>query len=189
MARPGPPGRLTTADRDRVAALWAAARSGHRWGPVADLLTRLRDRGRRPGVGGGGRGQCGVRARGGPAARPGPGRGGGPPNDAGWVPTADAAGMLGVSTARLEEQAAAATAAEVSAVVGWHRAGTARHCPPGGRTPPPPTTAQVRRAAAQTRAARVRAAVAAGGTRQSVADAEGVHPHTVWRDLRATDDR
>ncbi len=184
VARPNPPGQLTDPDRDGVARLWGAARAEHRWAPVAGLLTGLRA---------GGVPVAGVSAESVRAVcrrhSPGPDSVGDPITAAGWVRTPDAARLLGVGRDRLEELGAAGTGAGVSVVVGWHRRWHARSLTAWWAQAGPVTRTETRRAAAGARAARVRAAVAAGGTVQSAADTEGVHPHTVWRDLRATENR
>ncbi len=108
---------------------------------------------------------------------------------AGWVRTPEAARLLEVSVVRLEAHAGGAERAGISTVLGWHRRWHAPSLPDWWAGTATPTRTQTKQQLSRARAGRVRAAVAAGASWQTVADAEGVSTRTVFRDLRDTPPR
>lgn len=185
MDRPVPPGRLGNADRAALAGMWRPTRGGRGWAPVAEALLRHRAGGvpmevlaEAVGVG---RERVGMICR---THGPDPATVGDLLTEAGWIPPAAAAELLGVSPAQLETHTAAAEQAGISVTLArnrhWHASSlTNWWADTTSRTP----TATAR-AARRARAARVRAAVTAGTTWQQAAHDEDVNMHTVWRDLR-----
>lgn len=183
-ARPAHPGTLDDQDRAHLAELSATARRTRDWRPLAERLVRLRARGVPVGVLADTVGveECRLRM----VCRdhgPDPATLADPLAERGWVPTAAAAGLLGVSVPRLLEHTGDATAAGVAVMAGWSRVWHAPSLPRwwAARHVDPRTGPQ---RLADDRARRVRALVAEGATAAAAAAQVGVCERTAHRYLR-----